>query len=40
MKKTVSTSEAPDAPFLSQALVVDNLIFVSGQIHAMPDNTL
>lgn len=41
MKKTVSTPAAPGAPaFLSQALVVGNFIFVSGQIHALPDNTL
>lgn len=41
MKKPVSTNDAPGAPaFLSQALIVGNLIFVSGQIHALPDNTL
>lgn len=40
MKQAVSTPEAPTAPFLSQAIIHDGLIFVSGQIHSQPDNTL
>ena len=41
MKQQVSTQAAPSAPdFLSQAVVGNGLIFVSGQIHATPDNTL
>lgn len=41
MKQAFSTNEAPGAPaFLSQALVSNGLIFVAGQIHALPDNTL
>lgn len=40
MKQAVSTQSAPDAPFLSQARTSGNTIYVSGQIHAKPDNTL
>jgi 2-iminobutanoate/2-iminopropanoate deaminase len=40
MTKQISTGKAPGAPFLSQALVSDNLVFVSGQIHSGPDNAL
>lgn len=40
MKQSITTPDAPDAPFLSQAIVSNGLIFVSGQIHALPDNTL
>lgn len=41
MKQAFSTNEAPGAPaFLSQALVSNGSIFVAGQIHALPDNTL
>lgn len=41
MKQQVTTPEAPSAPaFLSQAVVSKDLILVSGQIHALPDNTL
>jgi 2-iminobutanoate/2-iminopropanoate deaminase len=41
MKQAFSTNEAPGAPaFLSQALVSNGFIFVAGQIHALPDNTL
>lgn len=41
MKQAASTNDAPSAPaFLSQAIVSNNLIFVAGQIHALPDNTL
>ena len=40
MMKVISTKDAPDAPFLSQALTIGDLILVSGQIHSLPDNTL
>lgn len=40
MKQPITTPEAPSAPFLSQALVSSDHIFVSGQIHVLPDNTL
>jgi 2-iminobutanoate/2-iminopropanoate deaminase len=40
MKQPVSTNEAPGAPFLSQALISNGTIYVSGQIHSLPDNTL
>lgn len=41
MKQPASTNDAPSAPaFLSQAIVSNGFIFVSGQIHILPDNTL
>jgi 2-iminobutanoate/2-iminopropanoate deaminase len=41
MKQAASTPDAPGAPaFLSQALISNGLVFVAGQIHALPDNTL
>lgn len=40
MKLPVTTPNAPDAPFLSQAIVADQTIYVSGQIHNKPDGTL
>ncbi len=40
MRQAASTPEAPGAPFLSQAIMWGGLIFVSGQIHSQPDNTL
>jgi 2-iminobutanoate/2-iminopropanoate deaminase len=41
MKKQVSTDKAPSAPnFLSQAVTSSGFIFVSGQVHTLPDNTL
>lgn len=40
MKTPVSTPTAPTAPFLSQAIVSNNTIYVSGQIHNNPDGTL
>ena len=41
MKQSSSTNEAPGAPaFLSQALTSNGFVFVAGQIHALPDNTL
>jgi len=40
MKQAFSTNQAPGAPaFLSQVLLSNDLIFVSGQLHA-PDNTM
>jgi len=40
MKQQVSTSEAPGAPFLSQAIVSGDTIYVSGQIYNKPDGTM
>jgi 2-iminobutanoate/2-iminopropanoate deaminase len=40
MKVSISTPEAPGAPFLSQAVVSSGLIFLSGMVHILPDNTL
>ncbi len=41
MKKQISTKDAPDANHvLSQAIEANGFIFVSGQIHILPDNTL
>jgi 2-iminobutanoate/2-iminopropanoate deaminase len=42
MKQQSTTSAAPDAPFLSQAIVTGGVdtVYVSGQVHALPDNTL
>src|SRR4029077_2140623 len=41
MKQASSTSEAPSAPtFLSQAIISNGFVFISGQVHALPDNTL
>lgn len=41
MKKSHSTTEAPGAPaFLSQAIESNGFIFVAGQVHVTPDNTL
>jgi len=40
MKQQVSTNDAPGAPFLSQAVVSGNTIYVSGQIHNKPDGTI
>jgi len=41
MKKAVSTTDAPSAPqFLSQAIITDSTIYVCGQVHVLPDNTL
>lgn len=40
MKQQIKTDKAPKAPaMLSQAIVSDNLIYVSGQVHVLPDNT-
>jgi 2-iminobutanoate/2-iminopropanoate deaminase len=42
MKKQITTKDAPDAPFLSQAIEAQDVdtIYVSGQVHALTDNTL
>lgn len=41
MKQPISTDKAPSAPnILSQAIITNSLIFVAGQIHVLPDNTL
>ena len=41
MKQAASTDQAPSAPhILSQAIISNGLIFVSGQVHVLPDNTL
>ena len=41
MKEESSADKAPSAPnFLSQAITSNGLVFVSGQIHTLPDNTL
>lgn len=40
MKQAASTSIAPDAPFLSQAIISIDTIYVSGQIHCKPDGTI
>ena len=41
MKQVVSTDQAPSAPhILSQAIISNGLIFVAGQVHVFPDNTL
>ncbi len=41
MKEKVSTDDAPKAThILSQAIVSNGLIFVAGQVHVLPDNTL
>jgi 2-iminobutanoate/2-iminopropanoate deaminase len=41
VKEKVSTDNAPGAPnFLSQAIVSNGFIFVSGQVHVAPDGNL
>jgi 2-iminobutanoate/2-iminopropanoate deaminase len=41
MKKQSTTQDAPGAPhILSQAITSNDFIFVSGQVHIKPDNTL
>lgn len=40
MKQPVSTPNAPNAPFLSQAIINNGTIYVSGQIHGKPDGSL
>lgn len=41
MKQQVSTNEAPAAPhILSQAIIANGTIYVAGQVHVLPDNSL
>lgn len=40
MKTQATTPDAPDAPFLSQAIVSNSTVYVSGQIHSKPDGTI
>jgi 2-iminobutanoate/2-iminopropanoate deaminase len=40
MKQPASTPDAPDAPFLSQAIINNGTIYVSGQIHGKPDGSV
>jgi 2-iminobutanoate/2-iminopropanoate deaminase len=41
MKESSSTNEAPVADqILSQAIISNGFVFVSGQVHVLPDNTL
>jgi 2-iminobutanoate/2-iminopropanoate deaminase len=41
MKRAISTDQAPSAPhILSQAIISNGLIFVAGQVHVLPDNSL
>lgn len=40
MKTQATTPNAPDAPFLSQAITSNGTIYVSGQIHGKPDGTI
>ena len=40
MKKEVVTSNTKSAHLLSQAIISNGFIFVSGQVHAKPDLTL
>lgn len=40
MKQQISTPKAPGAPFLSQAIISNGFIFLSGMVHALPDNTV
>lgn len=40
MKQPASTKNAPDAPFLSQAVISNGTVYVSGQIHSKPDGSI
>jgi 2-iminobutanoate/2-iminopropanoate deaminase len=40
MKQPATTPDAPSAPFLSQAIISNGTIYVSGQIHGKPDGSL
>jgi 2-iminobutanoate/2-iminopropanoate deaminase len=40
MKQPASTPNAPDAPFLSQAIISNGVVYVSGQIHSKSDGTI
>jgi len=40
MKTQATTPNAPDASFLSQAIISNGTIYVSGQVHGKPDGTV
>lgn len=40
MKQPATTHNAPDAPFLSQAIISNGTIYVSGQIHSKSDGSI
>lgn len=40
IKQPASTQNAPGAPFLSQAIISNGNIYVSGQIHSKPDGSM
>ena len=41
MKKALSTNNAPKAEhILSHGLIIDGTVYVSGQVHVKPDNSL
>ncbi len=40
MKQPANTPDAPGAPFLSQAIIANGTIYVSGQIHGKPDGSI
>ena|SRR3989338_424382 len=40
MKEKIETEKAPKAPMLSQAIVSNGFIFVSGQVHVTPEGVL
>lgn len=40
MRQPATTPDAPDAPFLSQAIITNGTIYVSGQIHGKPDGSV
>jgi 2-iminobutanoate/2-iminopropanoate deaminase len=40
MKQSATTPNAPNAPFLSQAIISNGTIYVSGQIHGKTDGSL
>lgn len=40
MKQPATTQNAPDAPFLSQAIISNGTIYVSGQIYSKSDGSI
>lgn len=40
MKQPATTQNAPDAPFLSQAIISNGTVYVSGQIHSKADGSV
>jgi 2-iminobutanoate/2-iminopropanoate deaminase len=40
VKKQVQTDQAPGAPFLSQAVISNGMVYVSGQVHNSPDGQI